>query len=462
MTLKKINNLKYIKMIKKSILLLPMVFMFFCVQAQKIKVDGVAVVVGENIVLESDVQKFKQEVYNSSEGKVELSDCEMLEQIMLQKLLAHHAVIDSVLVSEVEVESGVERNIAYLKQQLGSIEKVYTMYGFDDEDDLRKELLKIEKENMLIQREKQSVVSEVTVTPEEVRVYFRSLESQNNLPEFGAEIEMSQIVMHVTPSKEENDKVIEKLNDIRKDILNGSSMRMKAVLYSEDPGVTQNGGKYTLTRESQFVKEFKEIAFSLDEGEVSEPFKSDFGYHIIQLEKIKGQERDVRHVLIQPKVNEKQLRAAEEKISNIRDSILAEDLTFEKAVIKYSQDKGTRQNKGIIINPQSNDSKFELTRMDPALYGRVSSLKKGDISEPFYDETREGLKMFKIILLRNKTEAHQADFTKDYVKIQQMTLQKKQEDTMTKWYKDRVDETFVKVGEANQQCSFEYPWGMEH
>ena len=438
-----------------------MLLCMLVMHAQKIKVDGVAVVVGENIVLESDVAKFKQEVYNNSEGKITMSDCEMLEQIMLQKLLAHHAVVDSVIVSDAEIESGVERNIAYLKQQLGSIEKVYKMYGFDDENDLRKELLRIERENTLIQREKQNVVSDVNVTPEEVRVYFRSLESQNNLPEFGAEIEMAQIVMHVKPSEKENQEVIEKLKGIRQDILNGSSMRMKAVLYSEDPGVTQNGGKYTLTRESQFVKEFKEVAFSLDEGQVSEPFKSDFGYHIIHIEKIKGQELDVRHILIQPKVTQEKLKEAEEKITQIRDSILADELTFEKAVLKYSQDKGTRQNKGIIINPQTNDSNFELTRMDPSLYGRVSSLKVGDITDPFYDETREGLKMFKLILLREKNEAHKADFTRDYVKIQQMTLQKKQEDAMEKWYNDHVVETFVKINESNKSCDYKYLWGQE-
>lgn len=425
---------------------------------EKLKVDGVAVVVGENIVLESDVDKFKKEVYASSEGKIELSDCEMLEQIMLQKLLSHHAVIDSVVVSDVEVTSGVERNIAYLTQQLGSIEKVYQMYGFDDENDLRSELMRIERENMLIRNEKQSIVSKVTVTPEEVRLYFKSLEDSGNLPEFGTEVELSQLVMNVSPSKEEVDKVIEKLSEIRKDVMNGSSMRMKAVLYSEDPGVTQNGGQYTMTRESQFVKEFKEVAFSLDEGEVSEPFKSDFGYHIILLEKIKGQEIDVRHVLMQPKVSDEKLRAAKEKVTKIRDSILSGDLEFDKAVNTYSDDKDTRQNKGILLNPQTNDSRFELTRMDPALYGRVSSLNKGDISEPFFDETREGVKMFKFIKVSDKQKSHKADFSKDYVKIQQMTLQKKQEDAIDLWNKEHVSETFVKIHESKNNCDFKYNW----
>jgi peptidyl-prolyl cis-trans isomerase SurA len=451
--------LKYINTMKYAVIFSIFLSSYTFLSAQeKQKVDGVAVVVGENIVLDSDVEKFKKEVFASSEGKVTLSNCEMLEQIMLQKLLSHHAVIDSVIVSDVEILSGVERNIAYLTQQLGSIEKVYEMYGFNDENDLRSELMKIERENMLIRNEKQSIVSKVTVTPEEVRLYFKSLEDTGNLPEFGTEVELSQLVMNVEPSKEEVEKVIEKLSEIRKDVVNGSSMRMKAVLYSEDPGVTQNGGQYTLTRESQFVKEFKEVAFSLDEGEVSEPFKSDFGYHIILLEKIKGQEIDVRHVLMQPKVSDEKLKAAEVKVSKIRDSILSGELDFDTAVLKYSDDKDTRQNKGILLNPQTNDSRFELTRMDPSLYGRVSSLDKDAISEPYFDETREGVKMYKFIKVSDKEIAHKADFSQDYVKIQQMTLQKKQEDAIDVWNKEHVSETFVKINDSKNTCEFKYNW----
>lgn len=425
---------------------------------KKIKLDGVAVVVGENIVLESDVEKFKLEIQQQSEGKVDLSDCEMLEQIMIQKLLAHHAVVDSVIVSDAEVEANAERNMNYFKQQMGSMEKVVEMYGFDDEEDLRKELMRIEKENSLIRQEKQNVLSEVAVTPEEVRVYFKSLEEAGNLPEFGTEVELAQVVMKVKPSIEENKQAIDKLNKIREDVIGGSSLRMKAILYSEDPGVTQNGGKYTITRESQFVKEFKEVAFSLDEGEVSEPFKSDFGYHIIQLEKIKGQELDVRHLLIQPKVSQEKLDKANEDLLKVRDSILAGELSFDDAVIKYSDDKETKQNKGILINPSTNDSRFELTRMDPAFYGRVSSLKLGDVSEPFFDETREGEKMYKIILMKDKVDAHKADFVKDYVKIQQLTMQKKHEEVLEKWNKEHVSETYVKINENHKSCDFKYNW----
>ena len=458
----KTNNLKFIKMIKKGSLLLVLILMSGYVFGQsKIKIDGVSVVVGENIVLESDVVKFKQELVQRSEGKVSKTNCEVLEEIMLQKLLAHHAVVDSVIVSEAQLESGVERNIAYFKQQLGDMEKVVEMYGFDDESDLRLELKKIEKQNLLIQGEKELVLSDVAVTPKEVRLYYESLETGGNLPEFGTEVELAQGVMYAKPSNEEIKATVEKLKDLRSDILKGSSISMKAVLYSEDPAVTSNGGAYSITRESGFVKEFKEVAFSLDEGEVSEPFRTDFGFHIIQLEKIKGQQRDVRHVLIQPKTSQEKLDQVKEKIEKIRDSILFGDLKFEDAVLKYSEDKETKQNSGIIMNPQTNDSRFELIRMDPAFYGRVNTLDLNEVSEPYYDETREGEKMFKIILMKDKIEGHLADLVKDYVKIQQLTLQKKREEILSNWYAEHVLDTFIKIDEHYQNCDFKYNWSKE-
>ena len=448
-------------MIKKT-LVFALLLISTMLQSQiKQKIDGVAVVVGENIVLNSDIAKFKLEVEQKSEGKISMSDCQMLEEIMLQKLLAHHGVVDSIPVDDLQVKSRVDGNIKYFVQQLGSMEKVVDLYGFEDEDDLRREMLKIERESTLVRGEKEKILEKVEVTPEEVRLYFKSLEKEGNLPEFGTEIELAQIVIHVEPTEQEIVQTIEKLKKIRNDVINGSSLRMKAVLYSEDPGVTQNGGLYTLNRESGFVKEFKEAAFSLDEGEISEPFKSDFGYHILQVEKIKGQEVDARHLLLQPKVSEEKLKLVEKKLNVVRDSILTGKITFEDAVKKYSDDKDTKQNKGLIMNPQSNDSHFELTRMDPSLYSRVSSLKQDEICKPYFDETREGEKMYKIILMKSKVEGHKADFVQDYVKIQQLTLQKKEDEVLEKWYKKHILDTYIKLGDEHKTCENKYNWAKK-
>ncbi|MCF6167305.1 peptidylprolyl isomerase [Lutibacter sp.] len=432
---------------------------------KRIKIDGVAVVVGKNIVLDSDIDKFKKELQQRTEGKIDISNCEMLEELMIQKLIAHHAVVDSIVASDVEINSEVERNISYFKQQLGSIEKVVKMYGFNDEEDLRKELFDIQKEQILIRKERESITEKVDVTPEEVRTYYSNLEKDKSLPEFSAEIELAQIVKMIKPSEEEINRVINKLKKIKKEIEEGYSFRLKAIINSDDPAVSGNGpgagGKYSITRDANFIKEFKEVAFSLDEGEISDPFESGFGFHIIQVEKIKGQERDVRHILIQPKISEAELKASKDELEKIREQILKGEITFEEAVLKYSDDKETKNNKGLILNPQTNDTKFNLTRMDPTLYGRVSNLKEGEITHAFYDEIRGESKMFKIILLKSKVEAHKASFTKDYEKIQQLTLQKKKEETVEKWAKDKIVDTYIKINKDFKKCDFKNNWKKE-
>ena len=466
------NNLKYIKM-KKNSIVITFLLVFVAIQAQdslkvetnnfeRIKVDGVAVVVGKNIVLDSDIDKFKKELQQRVEGKIDITDCEMLEELMIQKLLAHHAVVDSIVATEAEVNGEVERNVAYFQQQLGSIEKVVEMYGFNDEEDLRKELYEIQEEQILIRQERASITEKVDVTPEEVRTYFKNLENDNSLPEFSAEIELAQIVKIVKASEAENERVITKLSKIKKEIEEGYSFRLKAIINSDDPAVSGNGegsgGKYTITRESGFIKEFKEVAFSLDEGEISDPFVSGFGYHIIQVEKIKGQERDVRHILLQPKISNSEMQASKDELAKVREEILNGTITFEEAVLKYSEDKDTKNNQGLILNPQTNDTRFNLTRMDPTLYGRVSNLKAGEITEPYYDEIRGGEKMHKVILLKSKEEAHIASFTKDYEKIQKLTLQKKQEETVDKWAKDKIIDTYIKINKDYKKCEFKNNW----
>ncbi len=469
------NNLKFIKM-KQHLTIIAFLLFIIGLNAQdslkvdssinkRIKIDGVAVVVGKNIVLDSDIDKFKKELQQRTEGKIDISNCEMLEELMIQKLIAHHAVVDSIVASDVEINSEVERNISYFKQQLGSIEKVVKMYGFNDEEDLRKELFDIQKEQILIRKERESITEKVDVTPEEVRTYYSNLEKDKSLPEFSAEIELAQIVKTIKPSEEEINRVINKLKKIKKEIEDGYSFRLKAIINSDDPAVSGNGpgagGKYSITRDANFIKEFKEVAFSLDEGEISDPFESGFGFHIIQVEKIKGQERDVRHILIQPKISEAELKVSKDELEKVREQILKGEITFEEAVLKYSDDKETKNNKGLILNPQTNDTKFNLTRMDPTLYGRVSNLKEGEITHAFYDEIRGKTKMFKIILLKSKEEAHTASFTKDYEKIQQLTLQKKKEETVEKWAKDKIVDTYIKINKDFKKCDFKNNWKKE-
>lgn len=452
-----INNLNSIEM--KRILMIALLAFSWQIGAQeKVKIDGVATVVGDNIVLDSEIDAFKEELIQQSGGQIEITDCEMLEQIMNRKLLAHHAVIDSIVVNEGEIQQQVQRKTDYFTQQLGSTEKMLELYGFDNIKDLKDELYRVEKEGLLIQKMQQELTADIDITPEEVKRYFNSLEIEGNLPEIGAEIELSQIVLNVEPSQEEVDKTIARLKEIKKEVEDGGNFKMKAILYSDDPGVTQNSGFYTIERNSPFVKEFKEAAFSLEEGEISQPFKSDFGYHILMVDKIKGKQRDVYHILMQPNADDLAEERVRDSLTVYRERILKLEIPFDAAVLLYSQDKDTRLSAGVLMNPESGDTHFDLTRMDPELYSKVSNLKEGEISDVFMDETRQGLKMYKILLLKSRTEAHTADLAEDYVKIMELALQKKKTEQIEKWSEEKISDTYVNINQVYTNCEFKSNW----
>ena len=426
--------------------------------AQKIKIDGVAVVIGKNIVLDSDIAKFKQEVELRSEGKITITDCEMLEELMQQKLLSHHAIIDSVTVLDAEVNSKVDQSIQFFTQEYGSLDKVIAAYGFNDLDDLKGELYNVQKDNILVSKEQLKITEKVDVTPEEVRLYYNGLKDKGELPEFTAEIELAQIVMNSDPTIDENNRIVKELNEIRQAVIDGSSFRMKAIINSKDPSVTQNGGRMEVTKESGFIKEFKEVSFSLEKDEISKPFKTLFGYHIIQLHKVNGNTRIVSHILLQPEIPEARLKETQLKVEEIKRDIEEGKITFEEAVKKYSEDKDSKNNGGVIINNYTGETKFDLTRMDPAMYARVNDLNEGGFTNVFYDQTRSGEKMYKFILMKERTDTHIADLVEDYVKVQDLALRKKKEEIIEKWSKDKIKDTYIKLGEDYKKCSFQKNW----
>ena len=434
----------------------------FVLQAQRTKIDGVAVVVGKNVVLDSDIEKFKQEVEIRSEGKISISDCEMLEELMQQKLLAHHAVIDSVIVSQAEVDDRVNRSIQFFKQEYGSEEKVVKAYGFDNVVDLRDELARVQKENLLREKEQNKITETIDVTPEEVRLYFKGLEDSNELPEFPAEVQLAQIVMYAEPTAEEENRIQDKLVEIKKQVEDGANFKLKAIINSDDPSVAQNGGNMgDLTKDSPFIKEFKEVAFSLEEGQISDPFKTIFGYHIVYLHKIKGNARNVSHILMQPEIDDIKLEQTKMAIENLKKDINNGQITFSDAVKKYSEDKETKNNGGLLVNPYTGESSFDLTRMDPALYGRINELNEGELSDVFYDETRGGEKMYKMILMQKKTDTHTADLVDDYEKIQKLALLKKKEEFIADWSEEKIDETYIKLSKDHKKCTFKSDWKKE-
>ncbi|WP_395047386.1 peptidylprolyl isomerase [Flavobacterium sp.] len=426
-------------------------------QEKKQKIDGVIAVVGEYVILDSDIDKTTLELKQQGVDTKDITRCQLLGKLLEDKLYAHQAVQDSIVIEDKEVNSKLDEQVSYMVEQLGSMEKVIQYFKKSNEQDFRSELFDIIKVNKLTAEMQKKVIDAVIITPEEVRNFFKAI-PKADLPVFGAEMEVAQIVVKPVVSQEAKQKVIDQLKAIKKEVQEGSSFFGKAVLYSEDKGSSSNGGYYKMDRRTQFVKEFKDVAFSLKEGEISEPFLTDFGYHIIYLEKIRGQEVDLRHIVISPKVSDEALKASKEKIELIRKRILDKEITFTEAARTMSDEKETRNDGGILTNPKTQDTRFELTKMDPTLYGQVTNLKDNEISNPIADEDRTGGKYYKIITVTNRYDEHTADYSKDYTRLKELALKEKQIKAIAKWSEEKIKETYIKINDEYRDCTFTNNW----
>ncbi|HET8887051.1 MAG TPA: peptidylprolyl isomerase [Salinimicrobium sp.] len=426
--------------------------------SQRYKVDGIAAVVGEYVVLDSDIAKMYIDLQSQGISTADVTKCELAGRMLENKLYAHHAIQDSIIVSDIEVNSRIEQQIEYMTGELGGIEKVLEFYKKDSEEEFRQELFDIIKENQLASQMQRSIIEDVEITPEEVRKYFNSI-PEDERPRFGDEVEIAQIVIEPEVSEESKREAIKKLQEFRKDIVeNGASFATKAVLYSDDQATRPSGGKITLSRQDPFVKEFKDAAFSLQEGEVSQPFETEFGYHLLTVDKIRGQKVDVRHILLIPEVSSETVEAAEEKIKLIRKRISDGELTFANAALEFSDEKETRMNGGQLINPTTGDSRFELTKVDPIIYNQVVNLNEGEISTVIRDQNRTGTPFFKIIMVTDKHAEHIANYVEDYSKIKELALTQKQIDEIQKWQKEKIDETYIKINGEYRDCEYASNW----
>ncbi|WP_396209827.1 peptidylprolyl isomerase [Flavobacterium sp.] len=421
------------------------------------KVDGVIAVVGDYIVLDSDIDLEYIQLKAQGVDTKNISRCELFGKQLEDKLYAHQAIQDSIVVTDAEVNSYMSEQLDAMIEQIGSLDKVIKFYKKKNEEDFRSYFFDIIKLNKLTSQMQKKIVDEVTITPEEVRNFFKNIPVAE-IPTFGAEMEVAQIVIKPAITEDEKKRVIEKLKEIREDVLNGSSFFSKAVLFSEDPGSSSTGGFYKMNRKTAFVKEFKDVAFSLAEGEISEPFETEFGYHIIMVEKIKGQEVELRHILISPKVSSQAVKDAKAKIEGIRQKILNKEISFADAAKSSSDEKETRNNGGVLLNPRTMEPRFELTKMDPALYAQVSELKDGEVSMPILDQERGGGQFYKIVTINNRFEEHQADFSKDYIKIKELALRDKQIKEIAKWTEEKIKETYIKINEEYKDCEFANNW----
>ena len=433
------------------------------IELERIKVDGVSAVVGDYVILDSDIDRAIVEMESQGMSTKNISRCELLGKLMEDKLYAHHAIQDSLEIRDEEIYDYVDQSIAYFTEQLGSIEKVLEFYKKPDELSFREDLYEINKVQKLSSMMQSKIIEEIEITPEEVRSFFQSI-PKTDLPTFGTELEISQIVIEPQVSKEEKKRIIDQLRSFKADVEEkGLSFASKAILYSQDPGSRAKGGKYTLHRKKpRMVKEFRDIAFSMQEGQISEPFKTDFGWHIIMVDRIRGQELDVRHILLTPKVSQKQLDNSKELLDTLRTRILDKEISFADAAFQFSSESETRFNGGVIINPATGDKRFELTKMDPVLYNQIRDLKDDEISVPLLDEDRSGLKKYKILKVTNRFEEHLADYSKDFVKIKELALKEKQIKTIKSWMTEKILMTYVSLNKDFNNCTFSNNWSKKN
>ena len=446
-----------------SILILPLLvsneFLFSQITEKRIKIDGVSSVIGDYVILDSDIDKMMIEIESQGVSTKNITRCELLGKLMEDKLYAHHAIQDSIEVSDQEVYDYVDQSISYFIEQLGSIEKVLEFYKKSSEVSFRQELFEINKTQRLSSLMQTSIVDDVEITPEEVRQFFESI-PKIDLPVFGTELEISQIVIQPKVSEQEEKRIINQLLSFKSDVEErGLSFSSKAILYSQDPGSRSNGGKYTLNRKRpRMVKDFRDVAFALQEGEISEPFKTDFGWHILVVDKIRGQEIDIRHILLTPKIDVSDLDNARATIDTLRTRINDGEITFEAAAYQFSSEKETRLNGGALINPATGDKRFELTKMDPLLYNQVRELKDNQISAPFLEEDRSGLKKYKILKVTNRYDEHRAEYSKDYTKIKELALKEKQVAKIKSWMDEKIESTYININSDYKNCNFKNKW----
>lgn len=429
---------------------------------KRLKLDGIAAVVGDYVILESDIEKTLIDLKNQGAMTEDITRCGLLGKLMEDRLYAHQAVQDSLLVSDDEVNLTTERQIQSFVAQMGSMDKLLKFYKKEDEASLREDINKINKLRMLSEKMQGSIVSEIEITPEEVRQFFNKI-PENERPVFGAELEISQIIKQPKATDIEKQKVIDKLNTIKADVEdNDAKFSVKAILYSQDPGSKSKGGFYSITKDTGFDKTFKDVAFSLQEGEVSDPFETMFGFHLIYIEKIRGQELDLRHILITPEISQDALDEAKAELDSIRKHISEGKYTFAEAARNFSDEKETKFDGGLLRNPITYDSRFELTKMDPTLYNQVRNLKDNEISFPIFEQDpRGGGPKYKLLNVTNRYDEHIADFAKDYTRIQQIALTEKQYNAIKKWMSKHIDETYISVNESNKGCDFANNWVKE-
>lgn len=441
---------------KKYLLLLVLSIQFGFISAQKNVIDKIVAVVGEEIILKSDIENaYLQEqgrglISSSSDYKTEI-----LEQQLIQKLLLAQAQVDSVSVTEDEVESAVAQQVDYLISNIGSQERLETYFGKslqDIKDDMRGPL----REKLITEQMQHKIVEKIRITPSEIRAFFKKI-PKDSLPDMPDRFEIQQIVLRPRISDAEKERIRERLREYRDQILKGEkTFNTLAVLYSEDPQSAIRGGELGYIPRSSLDPAFAEAAFNLKPGKISKIVESEFGFHIIQLIDRQGDKINVRHILLQPKIADDEKEEALHRLDTIRQYITEGKMTFEEAAYYFSSDKKTRNNGGLFADPETSEARIARANIPGEMAREINRLKVGEISEPFVSHSERGQEEYKIVKVKEFYPQHKANLDDDWQNFELMLTNEKQMDKLEKWVKEKQANTYIHIDETYRNAKFRY------
>lgn len=426
--------------------------------AQPEIIDKVVATVGGELVLLSEVEE--QHALMQAQNGVVGPDarCNILDNIMISKLLLNQAKLDSIEVSDDEVEdqlnARIDRILGYMNNDVNQFEDYYGQSIDAVKAQFREDL----RNQILADRMRGKVMEGVTVTPSEVRHFFAQI-PKDSLPYFNSEVEVGEIVYKPPINPEQKKKAIDKLEELRKRIVDGGENFEDLAKKFSDDGSARAGGDLGWTRRGKFVPEFEAAAYKLDQNEVSPVIQTEFGFHIIQMLERRGNAIHVRHILIKPEITDEDLEMARVHLDSVRTLILKDSTSFSRAVKEYSnKDAQSYNNDGRMVNPASGNTFFEIGDLEPDIYFAVDTMKVGGISSPFQYTDPLGEPYFRIVQLQSRTAPHKANLKQDYSKIQQAAIQAKQSQIIENWVKDRIDGTFVAVDGLYDNCPTVAKW----
>ena len=437
-------------------LILLTVFLHSTLSRAQTLIDQVVATVGNQIILRSDIEKQYMQYLAQGGEAAEEARCGIFDQLILSKLMVNQAAIDSVDVPEAQVESELDRRMRFYVRQIGSEQKLEEYFKTTIRQ-LKVELRDMIRDQLLVQTMQGKITKDVTATPNDVREYFNSI-PPDSLPYIDAELEVAQIVRRPPVSDAERKAVRSRLEEFRKKILAGEDFAVYAALYSQDPGSAKKGGELGFFERGTMVPEFEATAFNLKPGEISPIIETKFGFHVLQLVERRGDQINVRHILLVPKTGHDDLIKCVNTLDSIRQQINKGSITFEDAALKFSDDEDTRNNGGLMINPETNTTRLSPDKIDRLLFFQVDTLPTGRISPPLMMNNADGKTAYRIVMVKTRTKPHQANLRDDYQKIQEVALSEKQAKVLSDWVDKKRKSTYININPEFSSCQELQHW----